>query len=128
MGKSKLLPGYTYLGKSSGERYRDLTGKEISRYEFNNRAREARGFISRKDQERLSKNPDSTYRAWLDDVSTSTNLPHKKIARYDSEFNQLYAEFQRSPKDKTPDGPLSRILVLAGYRRPEADYNVGDTP
>lgn len=128
MGASKKLPGYIYLGKSQGERYRDPSGKEISRYEFNNRVREDRGAISRKDQERLRKNPHSTYNAWVDDVSSATGIPAKRIARYDSEFNELYAEFQRSPKDKTPDGPLARILVLAGYRDTDSDYNVGDTP
>jgi hypothetical protein len=128
-GESRKLPGYTYLGKGRGERYLTPSGQEISRYRFNEIFREKSGFISRREQERLVRDKDSVYNQWLNDVAENQGVSRAKIARYNSEFNQVYAEASADKfRDKTPDGPLARLLVLAGYRSPEDDHDVGETP
>ena len=141
------LPGYRYLGKDRGERYLTPEGQEISKRQYRNLVlkREIGITLSEREYEtqkwagkRSSKAAvrQKQRGSAIRDYASQRGIPEeeaaKEASRWDSAFSRAESEVvsmrKRGEEDRTPDGPLSRFLVSLGRRRPDATYDVGDTP
>lgn len=118
------LPGYTRLpGKAN--RYRTPSGDEISRRQYENLRFQKLGYSSWSEYQREAKSKEFKRFAAAAADEHETNA--RKI-KTDPEFTELYLAAKRSDWQNDPEGPFADFLVYIGLRRPDADYNVGDTP
>lgn len=113
-------------------RYKNTrTGKSISRRQYENiRARKS-GWKSWSEYQRTVKTDD--WLKWRGNYARRNDLAYNKAGALDSKFSRMFTKVKRvRERDSSllydPDGPLAELLVMIGLRRPDAEYDVGDTP
>lgn len=112
------------------ERYKRGT-KIISRRQFENLKAKRLGWKSWSEYQRNARTDD-----WIRFRGIAAFSAGKKPRAYAglaSPFSQRMLKVKRGREDDAgnmydPDGPLAELLVFLGLRRPDAEWNVGDTP
>jgi hypothetical protein len=116
------------------ERYRNKrTGKTISRRQYENLKARAVGWSSWSEYQREARHDD--WMRFRGIAAHQQKLKPKRLGMT-SEFSQKYLVMKRArnggihvaPDLYDPDGPLAEFLVYMGLRKPDAEWNVGDTP
>lgn len=123
--RSTLLPGYTRLGGSS-RRYRTPSGQTISRRQYENIRYGKAGFSSWSQYQRVTQDED--YYRWLGMAAQVNDLGIDDLREPDSEFNRLLAKAADDDFSHKAHGAFHDFLVYAGWRNPDWDFDVGDTP
>ena len=113
------LSGYTKL-PGSARRYRTPSGEIISRRQYENIKFEKQGWRSWGEYQREAKSEE--YRRFARQYRKHTGK------RPDTEFKEQYRKAKRSKFSPKVGSSFDRFLKFIGYRKPEADYQVGDTP
>lgn len=117
--------GYTRIpGKAN--RYRTPEGTTISRRQYENLRYRKAGWRSWSDYQRTAKTDE--YRRWAKAAADEQNVSARKLKSADSHFNQLYLNARNSGFSTEVEGDFADFLSYTGLRRPDADYDVGDTP
>lgn len=139
------LPGWRRApGTGRRERYINPAGEEVSRRQYENARAQSAGWRNWSDYQRARKSDD--YLRWIGRTSGEAGVSPSQLAGPESEFSQNYLtvsmlrqrqagliegepDWEVAERRLTdPDGPLAQLLVDAGLRPPDADYDVGQTP
>ncbi len=136
------LPGWKRL-PGRNERYIDPSGKEVSRRQYENERARHSGWRNWSDYQQTRKSDD--YNRWVKRAIDEQGLTRRDIGP-GTEFSRQYLQVSamrqlqnQSVEGETdyeiaenalnsPDGPLAQLLISAGLRPPDAEYDVGDTP
>lgn len=115
-------------GKS--ERYK-RAGKVISRRQYENLKARAVGFKNVSEFQRMARTDD--FIRFRGIAAFSAKRSARRYAGLTSPFTQRMLKVKRSRESERkdlydPDGPLAELLVWLGLRKPDAEWNVGDTP
>lgn len=65
---------------------------------------------------------------WAHAAADENDLSFTDVNKPDSEFSQLYVEAKRSDWSHKVGGPMDQMLRYIGYRKPDWNFDVGDTP
>lgn len=112
------------------ERYK-RGAKVISRRQYENLKAKAVGWRSWSEYQREARTDD-----WIrfrGIAAFSAGKKPKKYSGLTSEFSQRMLGVKRARVEHPdnmydPDGALAELLVFLGLRKPDAEWNVGDTP
>jgi hypothetical protein len=112
------------------ERYK-RGSKVISRRQYENLKAKLVGWRSWSEYQREARTDD-----WIrfrGIAAFSAGKKPKAYAGLTSDFAQRMLGVKRAREDDAsntydPDGPLAELLVFLGLRKPDAEWNVGDTP
>lgn len=115
-------------GKS--ERYK-RAGKVISRRQFENLKARAVGFKNVSEFQRMARTDD--FLRFRGIAAFRAGRKPRNFAGLTSPFTQRMLKVKRARQSDSgalydPDGPLAELLVWLGLRKPDAEWNVGDTP
>lgn len=127
------LPGWRPLPKdhpsyeAKARRYLSPSGDVVSRRQYDNERLESSGWDSKADfDNRFTARKNRGYKRWIDAAERNLDIPHKQLAKVDSEFNQAYLRMRDDGFNQSPDGTMAEFLVFIGLRRPDQDSPVGD--
>ena len=112
------------------ERYK-RAGKTISRRQYENLKARAVGFKSVSEFQRMARTDD--FLRFRGIAAFNAKRGPRRYAGLTSGFTQRMLKVKRSREGERkdlydPDGPLADLLVYLGLRKPDAEWNVGDTP
>lgn len=117
-------PGYS----RSARTYYDSEGRIRSRRAADNERLRNVGWSSKRDFDtRFTARSKRGYARWAE-AARANDVPESEITRSDSEFNRLFLDAKADNFQDSPQGAFSLFLQYIGLRRPEWDWNVGDTP
>lgn len=128
---SKLESEWVKLPGRS-ERYKHVrTGKIISRRQYENLKARVLGWWSWSEYQREARSDD-----WLrfrGIAAFRNDTKPRAYAGMASPFSQRMLGVKRAREEHPdnmydPDGPLAELLVFLGLRKPDMEWNVGDTP
>jgi hypothetical protein len=112
------------------ERYK-RAGKTISRRQFENLRAKAVGFKNVSEFQRMARTDD--FLRFRGIAAFSAGKKPRGFAGLRSPFTQRMLKVKRAREHDSkhlydPKGPLAELLVWLGLRKPDAEWNVGDTP
>lgn len=123
----RLPAGWSVVSRSP-RRYRSPSGQVVNRKTYERLAGRLGNWRTR-DQYDYWRQKEGwvSYRRLEGESAANMNLTRKDVTGAQSEFSQLYAAAVNSNWDTDPDGPYSDLLVYAGLRDTEDDWDVGST-
>ena len=136
---------FTYKRVDTGAKVTIAPGQHVSSRQYQNLRYQGSGWKSKAQYETLQRyayskdaskklkragfpHEASAWRIWSIEYALEHGQSIQSVRKPDSQFSQLYAGALDSGFDTEPNSPFAKLLAAIGWRDPDAQWQVGDTP